>query len=91
MQLVREQMVDKDEATVAKTSQRQAMDTEELWTKIDSMNKEQVIELLEAKDDEVERLRAYVDHLSATVIEKAPNLLGEINSPSAKVCRAPRL
>ncbi len=100
IQLVREQGVDKDEAEVkahglvpalclhlqtARLSERMAMDSDDLWAKIDTMNKEQIIAMLETKDDEAERLRTYVDQLTSVVIEKAPALLGDINNAQSKV------
>jgi hypothetical protein len=62
-----------------------ATDSEALWGQIDGMSRDKIIALLEDRDDEVERLTAYIDHLTATVIEKAPQLLSDINSANAKV------
>lgn len=69
----------------ARAASRTAMDSDELWAKIDTMGKDQIIALLEGKDDEAERLRAYVDQLTSVVIDKAPQLLGELNSSASKV------
>ncbi|EGD75361.1 hypothetical protein PTSG_06438 [Salpingoeca rosetta] len=51
----------------------------ELWDIVCSKSKEEVLKMLEDRDEEAERLRTYIEGLMEVIIDKSPDILEHVN------------